>query len=129
MKIRINNIGVRPPAYIGKQPENAQHTLSIVQYYTNRYYGQLNDYLANGWEYVDDNARISKLNCTISVSAFNSEESCMVIAYVTYDTDECVTDLKSVGERILDLSEDDRKDFFEAYKIATNKMKEIFKEQ
>lgn len=95
MKIRINNIGVRPPTYIGKQPENAKHTLSIVQYYT----------------------------------AFNSEELCIVIAYITYDTDECVTDLKSVGERILNLSEDDRKDFFEAYKIATNKMKEIFKEQ
>lgn len=124
MKIRINNIGVRPPTYISKQPENAKHTLSIVQYYTNRYHGRLDEYLANGWEYVDDNTRISKLNCTISVSAFDNEESCMVIAYITYDTDECVTDLKSVGERILNLSGDDRKDFFEVYKIAANRMKE-----
>lgn len=124
MKIRINNIGVRPPAYSGKDPKIAKHTLSIVQYYTNRYHGRLDEYLANGWEYVDDNTRISKLNCIISVSAFDNEESCMVIAYITYDTDECVTDLKSVGERILNLSGDDRKDFFEVYKIAANKMKE-----
>ena len=129
MKIRINNIGVRPPAYISNQQENAKHTLSIVQYYTNRYHGRLNEYLANGWEYVDDNTRISKLNCTISVSAFDNEESCMVIAYITYDTDECVTDLKSVGERILNLSGDDRKDFFEVYKIAANRMKEKFNEE
>lgn len=124
MKIRINNIGVHPTTYIGKQPDNAKHTLSIVQYYTNRYHGRLNEYLANGWEYVDSNTRIRKGNCTISVSAFNNAELCMVIAYITYDTDECVTDLKSVGERILNLSEDDRKDFFEVYKIAANRMKE-----
>lgn len=129
MKIRINNIGVRPPTYFGKQPENAKHTLSIVQYYTNCYHGRLNEYLANGWEYSEDNICIRKDNCSISVSAFNSEESCMVIAYITYDPDEICTDLKSVGERILNLSGDDRKDFFEVYKIATNKMKEIFKEQ
>ena len=129
MKIRINNIGVRPPTYISKPPENAEHTLNIVQYYTNCYHGRLDEYLANGWEYVDDNTRISKLNCTISVSAFDNEESCMVIAYITYDTDECVTDLKSVGERILNLSEDDRKDFFEVYKIAANRMKEKSNEE
>lgn len=122
MKIRINNIGARPS-------ENAHRILSIVQYYPNQYYGKLEEYLANGWEYVDDNSRIRKYNCTISVSAFDKEEMSMVIARITYDPDELCTDLKSVGERILNLSEDDRKDFFEVYKIATNKMKEIFKEQ
>ena len=60
---------------------------------------------------------------------FDLEELCMVVAYITYDPDELCTDLKSVGERILSLSEDDRKDFFEVYKIATNKMKEKFNKE
>ena len=129
MKIRINNIGVRPPTYIGKQPENAKHTLSIVQYYPNKCFSKLKEYLANGWEDSEGNDYIRKNNCTMGKTMFDLEELCVVIAYIIYDPDELCTDLKSVGERILDLSEDDRKDFFGAYKIATNKMKEIFKEQ
>ena len=55
---------------------------------------------------------------------FNLEESCMNIAYITYDPDEICTDLKSVGERVLNLSKRDRDDFFEVYELAARKLRE-----
>lgn len=117
MKIRINNIGAR-------SSENSHRTLSFVKYYANMYYGKLKVHLDDGWEYVDDNTRIGKNNCFISVSAFDNEEMSMVIARITYDPDEICTDLKSVGERVLNLSKRDREDFFEVYELAARKLRE-----
>ena len=124
MKIRINNIGARPPVYIGKPPENAYRRLSIVQYYSNHYFGKLEEYLADRWEYVDDNTRIRKDNCIIGVSSFDNEELCMVVADLEYDPSEGCTDLETVGERVLNLSKKDREDFFEVYELAARKLRE-----
>lgn len=129
MKIRINNIGARPPVYIGKSPKDAHRTLSIVKYYPNQYYGKLEEYLADGWVYVDDNTRIKKNNCSISASMFNLEESCMSIADIEYDPSEGCTDLETVGERILYLSKKDREDFFEVYELAARKLREACSEE
>jgi hypothetical protein len=118
MKIRINNIGARSAS------ENAHRTLSIVQYYPCQYYGKLYDYLADGWEYDDTNTCLRKDNCTISKSVFDLQEMNMVIAYIKYDPDELCTDLKSVGERVLNLSKQDRDDFFEVYELAARKLRE-----
>ena len=50
------------------------------------------------------------------------KETCYVIAWLKYDKkDECC-DLESVGPRLLHLSDEDKKDFFEVYKIADLKM-------
>lgn len=124
MKIRINNIGARKPAYIGQPPKDAYRRLSIVQYYPNQYYGKLEEYLADGWEYVDDGTRLRKDNCSISASMFNLEELCMSIADIEYDPSEGCTDLETVGERILYLSKQNREDFFEVYELAARKLRE-----
>jgi len=124
MKIRINNIGARPPVYIGKPPADVHRRLSIVQYYPNQYYRKLEEYLADGWEYVDNNTRLKKDNCLIGVSSFNNEELCMVVADVEYDSSEDCTDLKTVGERVLNLSKQNREDFFEVYELAARKLRE-----
>lgn len=129
MKIRINNIGARPPVYIDKSPKDAHHTLSIVKYYPNQYYGKLEEYLADGWDYSEDNICLRKDNCSISASMFNLEESCMSIAYITYDPNERCTDLQTVGERILYLSKKDREDFFEVYELAARKLREACSEE
>jgi len=124
MKIRINNIGARKPAYIGSPPANAHRRLSIVKYYPCQYYGKLEEYLADGWEYVDDGTRIRKDNCTISKSFFDTEELLMSIADLKYDSSEDCTDLETVGERILNLSKQNREDFFEVYELAARKLRE-----
>ena len=124
MKIRINNIGARKPAYIGQPPADAHRRLSIVQYYPCQYYGKLEEYLADGWEYVDDGTRIRKDNCTISKSFFDTEELLMSIADLKYDSSEDCTDLETVGERVLNLSKQNREDFFEVYELAARKLRE-----
>ena len=124
MKIRINNIGARPPVYIGNPPENAYRRLSIVLYYPCQYYGKLEEYLADGWEYVDEGTRIRKDNCTISKSFFDKEELLMGIADLEYDSNEDCTNLETVGERVLNLSKKDREDFFEVYELAARKLRE-----
>jgi hypothetical protein len=53
------------------------------------------------------------------------KETCYVIAWLKYHKkDECC-DLESVGPRLLHLSDEDKKDFFEVYKIADRKMIEV----
>lgn len=127
MKIRINNIGTKPLRYIGEEPH--EYELDIVHYYPNSYYGKLNDYIANGWEYSHSNTCLTKDTRTIGVSMFDREELCSSIASIDWSPKEECTELTSVGERILGLSEEDRKDFFEVYKIASDKMREKFNEQ
>ena len=124
MKIRINNIGARPPVYIGKPPKNAYRILSMVQYYPCQYYGKLEEYLADGWEYVDEGTRLRKDNCTISKSFFDKEELLMGIADLEYDSSEDCTNLETVGERVLNLSNKNREDFFEVYELAARKLRE-----
>lgn len=122
MQIRINNIGVKPPAYIGTPPENAHRTLSVVQYYPCRYYGKLEEYLASGW--VEESTALYKDNCSVSKNLFALSELCLGIASIVYNPKELCTDLKSVGERLLNLSKKDRNDFFEVYEIAVKKLAE-----
>jgi hypothetical protein len=124
MKIRINNIGARKPAYIGSPPADAHRRLSIVLYYPCQYYGKLDEYLADGWEYVDEGTRITKNNCTISKSFFDLEELLMSIADLEYDSSEDCTNLETVGERVLNLSKQNREDFFEVYELAARKLRE-----
>ena len=50
MKIRINNIGAEKAAYLGKPPKDADLNVSIVKYHPNRYYGELETYIKDGWK-------------------------------------------------------------------------------
>jgi len=116
MKVRINNIGAEPVAYIGKAPKNAEYELSIVKYHPNRYYGELENYLKDGW--VEEGNVITQKNASISKSFFQIKETNYVIAYLKYDFKEQCASLESVGDRLLYIEEDEKKDFFEVYKIA-----------
>jgi Golgi nucleoside diphosphatase len=116
MKVRINNIGAEPTAYIGKRFEGPNYELSIVKYHPNKYYGMLEQYLKDGWE--DRGVDIYHNNCSISKSCFKGEETNYVIAFVKYDEGSQSTHLTSVADRLLYIEEDEKKDFFEVYKIA-----------
>jgi len=116
MKVRINNIGAEPIAYLGKKPEGHQYECAIVKYHPNKYYGMLEQYLKDGWK--DNVDYISHKNVNIGKSCFLGKETNYVIAFLRYDNDDCTTKLESVCDRLLYIEEDEKKDFFEVYKIA-----------
>jgi hypothetical protein len=116
MKARINNIGAEPVAYLGKKPEGHEYECSIVKYLPNDYYGELENYLKDGWE---DRGEYIKCNCgSIDKNCFLNKETNYVIAFLRYDSKEQCTRLETVGDRLLYIEEDEKKDFFEVYKIA-----------
>jgi hypothetical protein len=116
MKVRINNIGAEPVTYIGKRFEEPIYECSIVKYYFNRYYGMLEQYLKDGW--VDNGDCLTYKNASISKSCFLGKETNYVIAFLKYNKDGGYTELESVCDRLLYIEEDEKKDFFEVYKIA-----------
>ena len=119
MKVRINNIGAEPIAYIGKRFEEPRYELSIVKYHPNRYYGMLEQYLKDGWKDIGTHLYTSKpYHCSISKESFLNKETNYVIAFLKYDKDSQSTHLTSVADRLLYIEEDEKKDFFEVYRIA-----------
>jgi hypothetical protein len=116
MKVRINNIGAEPIAYLGKKPEGHEYECAIVKYYFNRYYGMLEQYLKDGW--VDNGDCLTYKNASISKSCFLGKETNYVIAFLRYDPKEQCTRLESVGDRLLYIEKEEKKDFFDVYEIA-----------
>jgi hypothetical protein len=119
MKVRINNIGAEPIAYLGEKPEGHQYECAIIKYHPNRYYGMLEQYLKDGWKDIGTHLYTSKPSyCSISKESFLNKETNYVIAFVKYDKGSQSTHLTSVADRLLYIEEDEKKDFFEVYKIA-----------
>jgi hypothetical protein len=116
MKVRINNIGAEPIAYIGKRFEEPKYELSIVKYHPNRYYGELENYLKDGWK--DKGDYIESESLSISKESFLNKETNYTIATLRYDSKEQCTRLESVGDRLLYIEESEKKDFFKVYEIA-----------
>jgi len=131
MKVRINSIGAEQTVYLSKKPEDHQYDISIVKYYPNRYYGELENYINNGWEecvldgvdFIRD--KDHKGSVSISKKCFEGKESSYVIAFLKYDKENGVAELTSVGDRLLYIEEEDKKDFWEVYKIADRKLNEL----
>jgi hypothetical protein len=110
-KIRINNIG-----FIPKGSDYG----SFVKYYKNKKYNKLEKYLNEGWE--DKGSFIKQENITIDKNCFSSEEFNCTIAELEYISSECCTELRTIGSRVLDLSLQDREDFFEVYRMIDSRM-------
>jgi|688.fasta_scaffold00065_145 hypothetical protein len=128
MKIRIDNIGAQPPTYIGKPPEDVDNRLVIVKYFPNGKYGKLQEYIdVLGWE--NDGDYVRKNMCSIHKNCFEGKENIIVIADLTYSTKEEDTFLETVGERVLDLSLEDRETFFEVYALAAKKLAEAYSDK
>ena len=119
MKVRINNIGAEPIAYLSEVPGAADYECSIVKYHPNRYYGLFEQYLKDGWKDIGTHLYTSKpSHCSISKESFLNKETNYVIAFVKYDEGSQSTHLTSVADRLLYIEEEEKKDFFEVYKIA-----------
>lgn len=127
MKIRINSIGAEQTVYLSKKPEDHQYDISIVKYHPNRYYGELENYINNGWEDCGDFVKDKDHKGTLSISkeCFKNKETNYVVAFLKYEKEGGVTQLTSVGDRLLYIEEEDKKDFWEVYKIADRKLNEL----
>ena len=110
-KIRINNIG-----FLSKGSDYG----SFVKYYKNDKYNKLNEFLKDGWE--DKGSSIKNDNLSIDKNCFTSEEFHCTIANLEYISSECCTELRTIGSRVLDLSLNDREDFFEVYRMVDSRM-------
>ena len=120
MKIRIDNIGAQPPTYLGNPPENVDNRLVIVKYFPNARYGKLQSYIDDGWK--DDGDFVRKDICSIHKGCFEGIENNVVIAFLKYNSKEEDTVLETVGERVLQLSLEDRETFFEVYALAAKRL-------
>jgi len=116
VQVRINNIGAEPIAYIGKEFEEPRYECALVKYHPNRYYGLLEQYLKDGWE--DKGSCLYHYHCHIDKKCFLDKETHYVIAFLKYDPKGNSTQLTSVDDRLLYIEENEKKDFFEVYKIA-----------
>lgn len=140
IKIRINDIGAIPVTYLedfikenpksgGKTPSSKVNSkpdayeLALVKYHKNRYYGLLDQYLADGWE--DKGDFVHSQGVSISKTSFQSPETSYVLAFVKLHKNETETELQSVGDRLLYIEPNEKDDFFEVYRLADQKLQLI----
>ena len=115
MIIRIENIECRL----------THGSYEIVNWYPNPHYGTEDQLEAEGYKKIDygtGNYGYSRAHHTIDGSCFKHKESCCVIAFLYIDTEYHITEMKAVGPRLLQLSKEERDNFFEVYKYAHNKL-------
>lgn len=110
MKIRINNIECKKNS-VGEMFE-------ILRWYPNSLYNQKLSYMKDGYIEEDGFLRNKEKHVSIQSSIFDKKETCCVIAFLNYNHKEPDVDLKSVGSRLLDLTQEERNDFFQVYEIA-----------
>ena len=111
MNIRINNIECR----------FSHNRYDIIKWYPNPYYGNEEKLIEEGYErinYGDGGFALTKDHHTIHSSCFANKESCYTVATLEYDGDERCVDMITVGPRLLNLNKEDRKSFFQVYKLA-----------
>lgn len=109
--IRIENIELRRTSY-------KENPYEFVKWYPNTYYKQEEKMLSEG--YTDTGHSLRKGNVSVSYSCFENPESCYVVAWLKKDKEGCY--LQTVGDRLLELSKEERNTFFDIYKKADKKL-------
>ena len=118
IKIRINQVEFRNNCNTNPSFDKGE----FLVWEPCSYYGKYDEYIKDGFAEKDGFLRKDRSN--ISVKFFDMKEICYVIACLKYDKKEGCCTLESVGPRLLDLTEEQRKDFFDVYEIAEKKMNE-----
>lgn len=117
MRIRIDNIECR----------FSQGRYEIIKWYPNTYYGSEERLIKEGYTkdtYPSGRWQMKKDWHSIDMSCFDNPESCYTIATLAYDDDERCCDMTTVGPRLLELDDAERKDFFAVYKYAEDRIRE-----
>jgi|688.fasta_scaffold78496_8 hypothetical protein len=99
----------------------------ILKWEPNGYYGKLQDYLNDGWVISFGGDFLQKDRTSISLSFFTeSPESCFMLAsWENMDHDEKSPDLKFVGCRPMNLTEDEQMIFMKLAKAGQEHIEEI----
>jgi hypothetical protein len=121
IKVRINNIEFRNNCNTNPSIDKGE----FLVWQPCSYYGKYDEYIKNGCVEKNGFVRDERNRVNISKEFFDIKETCYVIAWLNYDKKEWCCDLESVGPRLLELNDENRKDFFEVYKIADKKMNEV----
>lgn len=120
MKIRINNIECKK--YTTTKTDEVFY--EIIKWSANPYFGKEQEYRDKG--YVDsfsgDFLQSPTGGHSMQKTFFKSTETCIMIASLHLNKREPDVELESVGSRLLDLTEEERVDFFEVYAIANPKI-------
>lgn len=120
MKIRINNIECKK--YTTTKVNEIFY--EIIKWQPNPHFGKEQEYRNMG--YVDsfggEYLQSPTEGHSIQKSLFIYKESCFMIASLRLNRREPDINLESVGSRLLDLTEEEQKDFFEVYKLANQKI-------
>lgn len=116
MKIRINDIEFKK--YTSSKTKKPLY--EIVKWCTNVHFGKEEEYRKDG--YIDSFGReyLEKGNKSIPKSFFTYPESSYVIAFIEKGKESW--ELRSVGERMLDLTPEEWIEFHQVYKIGQNKL-------
>jgi hypothetical protein len=114
MKIRINNIEFRE--YTSTKVNKSFY--EIVKWHSNPNYNKEQEYKDNG--YVHIGGFLKKDFHSIDINCFKNPESCYVIAFIEKGSESW--DLRSVGERLVELNQEEQNDFFDVYKMGQFKL-------
>jgi hypothetical protein len=116
-KIRINNIEFRKTTNTNVKKTSYQ----IVKYQNNPYYNKEQEYLNRGYIETSDGYYLTDGIRSISKLIFNTEETCYVIAFIERDSESWY--LKTIGNRLLELNNDELNDFMQVYRNGNKKLK------
>jgi hypothetical protein len=114
MKVKINNIEFRKY----EATKTDEKFYEIIKWQNNDYYGKEEEYRVNG--YLDDDNYLRKDFTNISKSLFKLPETCYMIASVHKNSEGWY--LKSVGERLLELTPEEWNDFHQVYTLGQSKL-------
>lgn len=107
--IRINNIEFRKY----NSTKTKRPLYEIIKWKSNPYYGKKLEYFHEEWG-------LPKNGHTIDIEFFNTRETCFVIAFIEKDSESW--ELRSVGERLLDLTPEEWNDFHQVYTLGQAKL-------
>lgn len=111
--IRIENIEIRKTNYKNNPYE-------FLCWQINPYFGKLQEYINNGYEESFGGDFLTKEKLSIQKSYFTYPESCYVIAWMKRDKEGYY--METVGSRLLEISEEELKLFFDIYRKADKKL-------
>lgn len=109
MENRISNISFEERINL-----KGEKYVQILNYYPNELFNLKDEYIKKG--YIEKSGFLEYERYKINIECFNSQECCYVLADVYVDFRETDIYLKTIGNRVLELSKDELIIFFEVYK-------------
>lgn len=116
MKVRINNIEFRKYT----STKTTKPLYEIVKWEPNPYYGKKQQYLDNDYKLNFEGWGLTKDGHTIDLKFFDNVEGCFTIAFIEKGSESW--ELRSVGERLLDLTPEEWNDFHSVYTLGQAKL-------